>query len=190
MANRDGTCRHHRGAGAGHGLGAQRGLFSLPSSTTPTTRCSSASRSPAAARGIGRSRCRAGSTPPTAALPASSSSRSTPYYLARFYETVDLGPSGTVMLVGRDGVVRVRVSFAPDQTHPERRSRPVITIGETVIAQADRRTSTARPRTRKPARQRLARHQLRRPPRFPADRRRRARRRGSVRRVLCRQAGG
>ena len=34
-----------------------------------------------------------------------------PYYLARFYEAVDLGPGGTVMLVGRDGVVRVRVSF-------------------------------------------------------------------------------
>ena len=33
-----------------------------------------------------------------------------PYYLARFYETVDLGAGGTVMLVGRDGIVpRARV---------------------------------------------------------------------------------
>src|SRR5205807_9592655 len=35
-----------------------------------------------------------------------------PYSLARFYESVDLGPGGTVMLVGRDGVVRARVAFA------------------------------------------------------------------------------
>jgi PAS domain S-box-containing protein len=53
-----------------------------------------------------------------------------PYALARFYESVDLGPGGTVMLVGRDGVVRARVSFnrpkpgAPMQAH--------ITIGESV----------------------------------------------------------
>jgi len=50
-----------------------------------------------------------------------------PYYLARFYETVDLGPGGTVMLVGRDGIVRARVAFAraaPRRTRPSsRRSR-------------------------------------------------------------------
>jgi two-component system, sensor histidine kinase and response regulator len=54
-----------------------------------------------------------------------------PYYLAKFYEAVDLGPGGTVMLVGRDGVVRVRVSFAPTPANPKTYS-PVLTIGETV----------------------------------------------------------
>src|SRR5215472_18653879 len=51
-----------------------------------------------------------------------------PYYLARFYETVDLGAGGTVMLVGRDGVVSARVSFV--ETDPGATSRrPVLTIG-------------------------------------------------------------
>ncbi len=53
-----------------------------------------------------------------------------PSYLARFYETVDLGPGGTVMLVGRDGVVRARVSFSRSSSHAP--YRPHITIGETV----------------------------------------------------------
>ena len=53
------------------------------------------------------------------------------YYLARFYETVDLGHQGTVMLVGRDGVVRARVTFGPDPAHPGR-DRANITIGELV----------------------------------------------------------
>jgi two-component system, sensor histidine kinase and response regulator len=55
-----------------------------------------------------------------------------PYYLARFYETVDLGPGGTVMLVGRDGIVRARVSFArasPGATSPS----PELAIGESVM---------------------------------------------------------
>ena len=58
-----------------------------------------------------------------------------PYYLARFYETVDLGPGGTVMLVGRDGVVRARVSFsrAPGATG----LTPKLTIGESVMLQLD-----------------------------------------------------
>jgi len=54
------------------------------------------------------------------------------YYLARFYETVDLGHHGTVMLVGRDGVVRARVSFQPDPDHPGK-DRAAIAIGETVM---------------------------------------------------------
>ena len=58
-----------------------------------------------------------------------------PYYLARFYEAVDLGAGGTVMLVGRDGVVRARVSF----THPEAGNphdlTPKLTVGETVMLQ-------------------------------------------------------
>jgi two-component system, sensor histidine kinase and response regulator len=54
------------------------------------------------------------------------------YYLARFYETVDLGREGTVMLVGRDGIVRARVTFGPDPTHPGH-DRPNITIGEPVV---------------------------------------------------------
>jgi len=53
-----------------------------------------------------------------------------PYALARFYESVDLGPGGTVMLVGRDGIVRARVSFA--QPSPGARYQPQITIGESV----------------------------------------------------------
>ncbi|HWB52223.1 MAG TPA: response regulator [Stellaceae bacterium] len=53
------------------------------------------------------------------------------YYLARFYETVDLGHKGTVMLVGRDGVVRARVAFGSDPKQGE--GRPSITIGETVM---------------------------------------------------------
>jgi PAS domain S-box-containing protein len=54
------------------------------------------------------------------------------YYLARFYETVDLGREGTVMLVGRDGVVRARVTFEPDPNNPEH-DHAEITIGETVM---------------------------------------------------------
>ncbi len=54
------------------------------------------------------------------------------YYLARFYETVDLGHKGTVMLVGRDGVVRARVTYGADRTRPEKQ-HPSITIGETVM---------------------------------------------------------
>ncbi|MBV8888888.1 MAG: response regulator [Alphaproteobacteria bacterium] len=57
-----------------------------------------------------------------------------PYYLARFYETVDVGPGGTVMLVGRDGVVRARVSFAGNPDDKPGYS-PKITIGETVMLQ-------------------------------------------------------
>ena len=59
-----------------------------------------------------------------------------PSYLARFYETVDLGPGGTVMLVGRDGIVRARVSFArasPDATS----LTPKLTIGENVMLHLD-----------------------------------------------------
>ena len=58
-----------------------------------------------------------------------------PYYLARFYETVDLGAGGTVMLVGRDGIVRARVSFsrAPGASS----LTPKLTIGETVMLQLD-----------------------------------------------------
>jgi signal transduction histidine kinase/DNA-binding response OmpR family regulator len=54
------------------------------------------------------------------------------YYLARFYETVNLGHKGTVMLVGRDGIVRARVAFGPDATHPGHDDAN-ITIGETVM---------------------------------------------------------
>jgi two-component system sensor histidine kinase/response regulator len=57
-----------------------------------------------------------------------------PYYLYRFYETVDLGAGGTVMLVGRDDIVRARVSFAragPNSTA----YKPVPAIGETVRLQ-------------------------------------------------------
>jgi two-component system, sensor histidine kinase and response regulator len=54
------------------------------------------------------------------------------YYLARFYETVDLGHEGTVMLVGRDGVVRARVTFEPDPKQPGK-DHANITIGETVM---------------------------------------------------------
>jgi PAS domain S-box-containing protein len=54
------------------------------------------------------------------------------YYLARFHETVDLGHKGTVMLVGRDGVVRARVTFGGDPSHPDHQ-HPSITIGETVM---------------------------------------------------------
>jgi signal transduction histidine kinase/CheY-like chemotaxis protein len=56
------------------------------------------------------------------------------YYLARFYETVNLGHEGTVMLVGRDGVVRARVTFGADSAHPGQ-DRANITIGETVMLQ-------------------------------------------------------
>lgn len=59
-----------------------------------------------------------------------------PYYLARFYETVDLGPGGTVMLVGRDGIVRARVSFA--RASPGAKNlRPELTIGENVMLNLD-----------------------------------------------------
>src|SRR4029077_16914529 len=54
------------------------------------------------------------------------------YYLARFYESVDLGHKGTVMLVGRDGVVRARVTFGGACEHPAHQ-HPSITIGETVM---------------------------------------------------------
>ncbi len=57
-----------------------------------------------------------------------------PYYLARFYETVDLGVGGTVMLVGRDGIVRARVSFSRSA---DGKSTPRLTIGETVMLQLD-----------------------------------------------------
>ncbi len=56
-----------------------------------------------------------------------------PYSLARFYESVDLGPGGTVMLVGRDGVVRARVSFT--QPKPGGPLQAQITIGENVTLQ-------------------------------------------------------
>jgi signal transduction histidine kinase/CheY-like chemotaxis protein len=63
-----------------------------------------------------------------------------PYYLAKFYETVDLGEGGTVMLVGRDGIVRARVSFA--RATPDAASAtPKLTIGETVQLQLDRDTT-------------------------------------------------
>jgi two-component system, sensor histidine kinase and response regulator len=59
-----------------------------------------------------------------------------PYYLARFYETVDLGPGGTVMLVGRDGIVRARVSFA--RASPSATSlTPMLTIGEQATVHFD-----------------------------------------------------
>ncbi|MGE5268805.1 MAG: response regulator [Thiohalocapsa sp.] len=62
-----------------------------------------------------------------------------PYALARFYESVDLGPGGTVMLVGRDGVVRARVSFMPEAKGTPRpqgqRYKAQITIGESVKLQ-------------------------------------------------------
>jgi two-component system sensor histidine kinase/response regulator len=64
-----------------------------------------------------------------------------PYYLARFYETVDLGPGGTVMLVGRDGIVRARVSFT--RSSPQATSlTPKLTIGETVMLQLDADTGS------------------------------------------------
>jgi two-component system, sensor histidine kinase len=56
-----------------------------------------------------------------------------PSYLARFYETVDLGPGGTVMVVGQDGVVRARVSFS--RSGATGALKPQITIGETVMLQ-------------------------------------------------------
>ncbi len=58
-----------------------------------------------------------------------------PYYLARFYETVDLGPGGTVMLVGRDGIVRARVSFA--RAPGAKSLTPELTIGESVMLNLD-----------------------------------------------------
>ena len=57
-----------------------------------------------------------------------------PYYLARFYETVDLGAGGTVMLVGRDGIVRARVSFERGGPKPADLT-PKLTIGESVMLQ-------------------------------------------------------
>jgi two-component system, sensor histidine kinase and response regulator len=56
-----------------------------------------------------------------------------PYSLARFYESVDLGPGGTVMLVGRDGVVRARVSFSRPTSGAPYKAQ--ITIGENVTLQ-------------------------------------------------------
>jgi signal transduction histidine kinase/DNA-binding response OmpR family regulator len=58
-----------------------------------------------------------------------------PYYLARFYETVDLGAGGTVMLVGRDGVVRARVSFTTPSSSNQHDATPKLTVGETVMLQ-------------------------------------------------------
>jgi len=58
-----------------------------------------------------------------------------PYYLARLYETVDLGAGGTVMLVGRDGVVRARVSFTSPSASSPRDLTPKLTVGETVMLQ-------------------------------------------------------
>jgi signal transduction histidine kinase/DNA-binding response OmpR family regulator len=58
-----------------------------------------------------------------------------PYYLARFYETVDLGAGGTVMLVGRDGVVRARVSFTRPTSSNRLDLTPKLTVGETVMLQ-------------------------------------------------------
>ncbi len=61
-----------------------------------------------------------------------------PYALARFYESVDLGPGGTVMLVGRDGVVRARVSFNKEPGTRQSggaRYAAQITIGENVTLQ-------------------------------------------------------
>jgi PAS domain S-box-containing protein len=63
-----------------------------------------------------------------------------PYYLARFYETVDLGNGGTVMLVGRDGIVRAWVTFhrtAPNSTD----YAPTVKIGESVALQLDDQTT-------------------------------------------------
>jgi PAS domain S-box-containing protein len=58
-----------------------------------------------------------------------------PYFLARFYETVDLGPGGTVMLVGRDGIVRARVSFV--RPPGAMNLTPTLTIGENVMLHLD-----------------------------------------------------
>jgi len=58
-----------------------------------------------------------------------------PYYLARFYETVDLGSGGTVMLVGRDGIVRARVSFTRASSNAS--LTPKLTIGENVMVHLD-----------------------------------------------------
>ncbi|MBV8775850.1 MAG: response regulator [Alphaproteobacteria bacterium] len=62
-----------------------------------------------------------------------------PYFLARFYETVDVGPGGTVMLVGRDGIVRARVSFGEP---PGGGIKPKLAIGETVMLQLDPQTES------------------------------------------------
>jgi PAS domain S-box-containing protein len=62
------------------------------------------------------------------------------YYLARFYETVDLGAGGTVMLVGRDGIVRARVSFS--RMPGAAALTPKLTIGETVMLQLDPDTAS------------------------------------------------
>ncbi|HEV8680432.1 MAG TPA: ATP-binding protein, partial [Stellaceae bacterium] len=53
-----------------------------------------------------------------------------PLSLAGFYESVELGPGGTMMLVGSDGVVRARVSFA--RASPGAPYAPQVTIGEKV----------------------------------------------------------
>ena len=53
-----------------------------------------------------------------------------PFSLAGFYQSVDLGPGGTMMLVGDDGVVRGRVSFT--RQSPNTPYKPEITIGEKV----------------------------------------------------------
>jgi two-component system, sensor histidine kinase and response regulator len=53
-----------------------------------------------------------------------------PDALARFYQSVDLGPGGTIMLVGTDGVIRARVSFV--QSAPGDPPKAEVTIGENV----------------------------------------------------------
>ena len=53
-----------------------------------------------------------------------------PFSLAGFYESVDLGPGGALMLVGQDGIVRVRVSFA--RAPPGGPYRPQVTTGERI----------------------------------------------------------
>src|SRR6185369_3617030 len=62
-----------------------------------------------------------------------------PSYLARFYEAVDLGPGGTVMLVGRDAIVRARVTMSRGASTG---TRPNLTIGESVNLQLPKGVGT------------------------------------------------
>ena len=62
-----------------------------------------------------------------------------PSYLARFYEAVDLGPGGTVMLVGRDAIVRARVTMSRGASTG---MRPNLTIGESVNLQLPKGVGT------------------------------------------------